>query len=118
MNLSELKFKPGNTSDSIIVGEPLGGGFHESYDQGNLNFYGGYVVCESVHPAVKSLLLAAPELLQLLKDIDQTLAEWSLSGFLQYGKSAESNDKWLDGLEQVIQNTICEIEPDYLLERE
>jgi len=115
MNLSELKFKPGNTSDSIIVDEPLGGSFHgENYDRGNLYFYGGYVVCESVHPAAKSLLLAAPELLQLLKDIDQTLAEWSLSGFLQYGKTSESNDKWLTGLEQVIQNTICEIEPDYL----
>jgi len=63
-----MKFKRGKPSDAIVTDEPIDdlhkqimtvdGGY-----PGNLVHYGGYVVCESVHPKLMPLLLAAPDLL-------------------------------------------------------
>jgi hypothetical protein len=66
------------------------------------------------HPEI--LQLRHDAMLALLKDIDEALAAWELSGFLQYGKTSSHNDKWLERIEQDLQNAICEIDTDYLLE--
>ena len=76
MNLSELQFKPGKPGDAIIVDEPLSSeGVHSpsGYSADTLEYYGGYVVCESVHPKVMPLLLAAPGMLKVLDGIEDDI---------------------------------------------
>lgn len=59
-----MKFKPGNTEDSLVSEVPLSA-FHEqhAFDENTRKYYGGYLVAESVPPELRSLLAVAPDLL-------------------------------------------------------
>jgi len=55
----------GKASDSIVSASCVG------IDQpdNDTEFYGGYVICESVHPCNRSLIMAAPDLLAACKAV-------------------------------------------------
>ncbi len=57
-------WREGNVPDAIVCDTPVVGGISSAPDEETLSYYGGAVVCESVAPCNRSLIIAAPKLLE------------------------------------------------------
>lgn len=98
-------WREGKTSDSIISdsGDGVGGRDRSSFD-----YYGGYVIAESVAPCNKPLIMAAPALLAVAKQAYETLAAWT-----DILRRYAVTDGQLEELELALENAIFAAEPDY-----
>lgn len=70
-----MKWRQGKYPDTVVTDEPsdIGRGHADT------DYYGGYLVCESVEPKHRALIIAAPQLLEALEAV-----EWGRGGCCPY----------------------------------
>ena len=86
-NLLTERWKKGKWGGAIVSDTPLGDKDLDAAE--HVESYGGYLVCESVPPKHRSLIVAAPQLLEALEELKQTVIDTLLPNIKGEGWLAE-----------------------------